>query len=86
MPKYRKPNFPLISIIYLVFLHLEMLRKTQTDQSVPHVFLLCLKLNDPQTVKSGSSKNPFSQCVLLVQLASKNAFLFYVTTERHYFS
>ena len=37
-------------------------RKTQTDQSIPRVFLLCLKRNEPQTSKSSSSKNPFVQC------------------------
>ena len=33
-----------------------------TDQSILHVFLLCLKSNDPQTFKSGSSKIPSLQC------------------------
>ena len=60
---YRKLNLPLISSIYLVFLNLEMQKKTRTDPSIPRAFLLCLKRNDPQTFKSGSCKNPFLQCV-----------------------
>ena len=38
-------------------------KKTRTDQSIPRVFLPCLKRNDPQTFKSDSCKNPFLQCV-----------------------
>ena len=60
---YRDLNLPLTSSIYFVFLPLEMQKKTRTDQSIPRVFLLCLKRNDPQTFKSGSCKNPFLQCV-----------------------
>ena len=70
---YRKLNFPLTSSIYFVFLPIEMQKrlqqtklyhkKTPTDQSIPHVFLLCLKRNHPQTFKSGSCKNRFPQCV-----------------------
>ena len=60
---YRNLNLPLTSSIYFVFLPLEMQKKTQTDQSIPCVFLLCLKRNNPQTFKSGSCKNPFLQCL-----------------------
>ena len=60
---YRKLNLLLTSSIYFVFWPLEMQKKTRTDQSIPRVFLLCLKRNDPQTFKSGSCKNPFLQCV-----------------------
>ena len=38
-------------------------KKAQAKQNIPHVFLLCLKRDDPQTLKSDSSKNPFLQCV-----------------------
>ena len=38
-------------------------KKTRTHQSIPRVFLLCLKRNDPETFKNGSCKNPFFQCV-----------------------
>ena len=38
-------------------------KKTRTDQSIPRLFLCCLKRNDPQTFKSGSCENPFLQCV-----------------------
>ena len=60
---YRKLNLSLTSSIYFVFLPLEMQKKTQADQNIPRVFLLCLKRNDPQTFKSGSCKNLFLQCV-----------------------
>ena len=60
---YRKLNLPLTSSIYFIFLPLEMQNKTQTDQSMPRFFLLCLKRSDPQTFKSGSCKKSFLQCV-----------------------
>ena len=56
----RKLNLPLTSSIYFVFLPVKM---TQTNQSIPLVFLLCLKRNDAQTFKSGTCKNPSPQCV-----------------------
>ena len=61
---YRKLNLPLTSSIYFVFLLLEMEKKTQTDKSIPCVFLLCLKREVPQTFKSGSCNNllPWSVC------------------------
>ena len=59
---YRKLNLPLTSSIYFIFLPLEMQNKTQTDQSMPCFFLLCLKRSDPQTFKSGSCKKSFLQC------------------------
>ena len=53
---YRKLTFPLTNNIYL-----EMQERLKTDQSIPHVFLICLKRNDPQTFKFKSSccKSPF---------------------------
>ena len=51
---YRKLNLLLISNIYLLFLPLEMQRKTQTDQSILHVNLLCLKGNELQNFKNSS--------------------------------
>ena len=47
-------------------------RKTQTDQSIPQPFLICLQKNDPQIFKRGSNKSPFLQwvCMSLVQVAS----------------
>ena len=59
---YIKLNLPLTSNIYFVFLPLEM-QKTRTGQSIPRVFLLCLKRNNPQTFKSGRWKNSFLQPV-----------------------
>ena len=38
-------------------------KKTETDQSIPHVFFLCLKRNNSQTFESSGCKNPFPQCV-----------------------
>ena len=63
IPTYRKLNLPLTSSIYFVFWPLEMQKKTRTDQSIPRVFLVCLKRNNPETFKSGSCKNFFLQCV-----------------------
>ena len=65
---FRKLNLPLSSSISFVFLPLEMQKKTQTDESMPRVFLLCLKRNDPQTFKSASCKS----------------FSFYVITKRQF--
>ena len=50
---YRKLNLPLTSSIYFVFLPPEIQKKTRTNQSIPRVFLLCLKRNVPQTFKGG---------------------------------
>ena len=50
-------------------------KKTQTDQSIPLVFLFCLETNNWQTFKSDSCKKPFSPvCTLLVKLALMNIF------------
>ena len=38
-------------------------KETWTDQSIPLVFLLCLKRNDPQPLKVAAAQNPFIQCV-----------------------
>ena len=38
-------------------------KKTQTDQSMSQVFLLCMKRNDPQASKSGNCKQSLLQCV-----------------------
>ena len=61
-------------------------KKTRTDQSIPHVFLLCLKRNDPQAFKSGSCKNPFSSVHVIGTTCFDKCFLFYVVTGRHCFS
>ena len=66
---YRKLNLPLISGIYFIFLPLEMQKKTQTDWSIPCVFLLCLKRNDPQTFKCQLQKSFPPVCMLLLKLA-----------------
>ena len=60
---YINLNLPLTGSIYFIFLPREMQKKSQTDQSIPCIFLLCLKRNDLQTFKSGSCKNPFLQCL-----------------------
>ena len=38
-------------------------KETWTNQSIPLVFLLCLKRNDPQPLKVVAAQNPFIQCV-----------------------
>ena len=69
---YRKLNLPLTSSIYFVFLPVKM---TGTGQSVPVVFLLCLKRNNAQIIKSDTWKKPFPPvCTLLGQLASMYVF------------
>ena len=61
---FRKLNLPLMSCVYFAFFPLEMQKKkTRTDQSIPCVFPLCVKRNDPQSFKSGSCKNCFLQSV-----------------------
>ena len=63
LSKYGKLNFPLISSVYFAFFPLEMQRRLKQIK-VYHTFShFVWKKNDPQTFKSGSSKNPFLQCV-----------------------
>ena len=66
---YRKLNLSLTSSIYFILLPLEIKKKTQTDQSIPCVFLLCLKRNDPQTFKCQLQKSFPPVCMLLLKLA-----------------
>ena len=68
LPIYRKLNLPLSSGIYLVFLHSRNARKTQADQSVPHIFLLSLK-KKKKLLKVAAAQTLFSSVYLLVQLA-----------------
>ena len=57
---YGKLNLPLASSIYFVFLSVKM---TGANQSIPLIFLLCLKRNNTRTFKSGTCKNIFLRCV-----------------------
>ena len=59
-------------------------KETQTDQSIPRVFLLCLKRNDSQTCKRGSCN--FSSVYVIGATCFDECFSFYVITKRHYFS
>ena len=59
-------------------------KKTQTDQSMPQVFLVCLKKNDPQTFKSSSCKTVF--VYVIGTTCFDECFSFYVITKRHSFS
>ena len=60
---YKRLSFSLISSIYFIALPLKM-QKRLTDQSkVDHTFLICLKRNNPQTLRSSSFKNPYLQCL-----------------------
>ena len=50
------------------------------------LFLLCLKINDPQTFKSRNCKNPFFKRGCYGTTSFDERFLFHVITGRHYFS
>ena len=50
---FRKLNLPLNQYLFRL-LTSRNAKKTQTDQSMLRVFLLCLKRNDPQTFRSGN--------------------------------
>ena len=67
---YRKLNLPLTRIIYFVFLPLEM-KKRLEQTKVYHAFCyFVLKETAYKPLKVAPAKNPFLQCVLLLQLAS----------------
>ena len=59
----QKTKFASLKQYLFRFLTSRNAKKAQTDQSMPRVFLLCLKRNDPRTFKSGSCKQSFLQCV-----------------------
>ena len=59
---YRKLSLSLRSSISLVILPLKM-QKASNRQKNTTQFLLCLELNNPQTLKCSSCKNHFLQCV-----------------------
>ena len=95
---YRKLNLtlPFLSLSLYLFLKQYLFRlptsrntkKTQADQSMSHVFLLCLKKkNDPQTFKSGSCKQYFLQCACYwYSLLGWMFFILFDNYKRHYFS
>ena len=83
---YRKLKLSLTGSIYFVFLPLEMLKETRTDQSISRVFLLYLKRIDPQTFKRSSCKNSFFQCICYCYNLLRWMFLFFMITGRHCFS
>ena len=60
-----KTKFASYKLYLFSLLRFRKTRNIQTDESIPHL-LLCLKKNDPETFKSGSS---MYVCMLLVQLA-----------------
>ena len=61
-------------------------KKTQADHIMPHVFLLCLKRNDPQTFNVAAPKSLFSSVYIIGRTCFDKRFSFYVITGRHYFS
>ena len=80
-----KLNLPLTNSIYfLFFITSRNAKKTQTNQNIQRVFLLCLKRNDPQTIKNGSCKNPFLQCVCYWYNLLRWMIFFYALTGRLY--
>ena len=83
---FRRLNLSPSSSIYFVFVTSINAKKTQKDQSMPRVFLLCLKRNDPQTFKKGSYKHSSLQCVCYCTACFDKCFSFFVITNRHYFS
>ena len=63
IPKYRKPNLHLTSSIYLVFLPLEMQGRLKETEVCYTFFYFVWKEATYKPLKSGSSKNPFLQCI-----------------------
>ena len=60
--------------------------KTHTDQSILLTFLLWLKRNASQTLKSSSRKKVFPKCVYIMDTTCfDECFLFRVITRRHSF-
>ena len=57
-------------------------KKRLKQTKVYHVFLLCLKGNDPQTFKSSSRKNLFSTVYAIGTTYFHEYLLFFVITER----
>ena len=77
LSKYRKINSLLINSIYLIISSLEVQKKTHTDQSIPQVFLLCLKRNDSQPFKTiPTTKNLFSSGYVIGTTCFDKMFLF----------
>ena len=61
-------------------------RKTHADQSIPHAFSLCLKRNNPQTLKVAAAKTLFSSVYVIGTTCYDECFLFSLITGRHCFS
>ena len=81
-PTYRKLNLPHMQYLFIL-LTCRNARATETNQSIR---FYCLKRNDPQTLKSGSSKTLFSSVYVIGTTCVDEYFLFYMITGRHYFS
>ena len=86
-PTYRKLNLTLslslsLSLKQYLFrlLTSRNAKKTQADQSMPHVFLLCLKKNDTQTLAAANSL--FSSVHVIGTACLDECFSFYVITIR----
>ena len=70
-------------ILKLLFFTINLYFVT-SNQSIPRVFLLRLKSNDPQTFTSGSCKNPFLQCICYWYNLLWWIFWFHVISGRYY--
>ena len=79
---YRKLNLPLTSSIYFVFLPLEMQKKTQTDQSIPRVFLLCLKTATHKPLKVAAAKTIFSSAMCVCYWYSLLRWMFFILCDK----
>ena len=66
------------------FLLFRNAKKTHATQIILQRFLLCLRRNVSQSFKGGAAKTFSQVCMLLVQLASMNVFLFHMITGRRY--
>ena len=79
---YRKLNLPLSRSIFCL-LTSRNAKKTQTDQSMPCVFL---QETTHKSLKVVSAKSLFSSVYVIGTTCFSECFSFYVTTKRHYFS
>ena len=61
-------------------------KTSQTDQSIPRVFSLCLKRTTHKPLKVAAAKILSCSVYVIGTTFFDECFLFYMITERHYFS
>ena len=85
-PKYLNiETYVFRNSVYLVFLPLENAKKTQTDQSMLRVSLLCLKKTTHKPIKVAAAKNLFSSRYVFGSTYFDECFLFHMITGKQYF-